>query len=185
MRISSTEVKSFRSQTRRERYQGKFQKANTMPVSMATINLGQDVNVAYVVRSAACFGAEELFVIGSVLPRDTMNALSGSTFDYVKVTQFSTPREFIDYAAKYNIQLISLELPSEYFDSVSIHEFEFDFTKRSCLIVGHETAGVPVEILLNSKRVYIPMNGFGYCLNVSQAANIGLYEVAKRYENKV
>jgi tRNA(Leu) C34 or U34 (ribose-2'-O)-methylase TrmL len=50
-------------------------------------------------------------------------------------------------------------------------------------VVGNESTGVPIEILLNSEKIYIPMPGVGFCLNTSQAANIVLYEAVKQYKN--
>ena len=39
-----------------------------------------------------------------------------------------------------------------------------------------------MEILLNSEKLYIPMDGIGYSLNTSQAANIAVYEAVKQYK---
>ena len=58
----------------------------------------------------------------------------------------------------------------------------FDFSRHVCLVLGHEEHGVPIEILNNSDKIYIPMPGVGFCLNTSQAGNIILYETIKRYE---
>jgi tRNA(Leu) C34 or U34 (ribose-2'-O)-methylase TrmL len=52
------------------------------------------------------------------------------------------------------------------------------------VVVGQEQSGVPVDILVNSEKVCIPMPGAGYCLNTSQAANIFLYEATKQYAQR-
>ena len=83
-----------RDKTRRERYDEKKQNAETYPISIATINFMHDGNLGYLVRSAACFGAECVHVIGSVPDRNILNAASGTLYDYVKINQHNSPMEF-------------------------------------------------------------------------------------------
>jgi tRNA(Leu) C34 or U34 (ribose-2'-O)-methylase TrmL len=52
-------------------------------------------------------------------------------------------------------------------------------------VVGNETTGVPTQILVNSKIIYIEMPGVGYCLNTAQTANIMLYEAVKQYKKQI
>lgn len=172
----------MRTETRKQRQLKKLDKVSVMPVSIATMNFGKDANVAYVIRAAACFGASEVNIVGNTaLDRHVLNAVSGSTADLVKINFFSSEQEFLKYINKNNAQLVSFELPGEWHDSVSIDEFSFSFDRPTCIVVGHETAGVPVEILMNSQCIYVPMPGIGYCLNTSQAANVALYEASKQY----
>ena len=51
------------------------------------------------------------------------------------------------------------------------------------MIFGHETTGIPVEILLNSKHIHIPMPGVGFCLNVSQAGTAAMSEFYRKTTN--
>ena len=85
----------------------------------------------------------------------------------------------MDYAKKNNIQLVSAEISK---GAKCIHSYDFDFSRHLSLVVGQEECGVPVEILKNSEKVYIPMPGVGFCLNTSQTANIMLYEAIKQYD---
>lgn len=173
-----------RDKTRRERYREKLKSAKTFPISIATVNFKQDVNLAYVIRAAVCFGAEEVCVMGSYPSRALMNELSGSLFDYIKVRAFESPNLFLRYIDKEDINLVSIELPPDTFRCEDITKFKFNFSKRVCLVVGHETLGVPAEILHRSEIIYIPMPGPGFCLNTAQAANIALYEATKQYVEK-
>ncbi len=174
----------MRDQTRKERYQQKLKVAVDLPVSIATINFKHEVNLAYVVRAAVCFGSPDIYVIGNVPPRRLMNELSGSLFDYLTVKQFKNTSDFLEDIRKNNLQLISIELPNadSNFTAQPLEEYEFDFSRKICAMVGNESTGVPPEILINSDSIiYITMLGAGYCLNTSQAANIFLYEAAKQY----
>lgn len=162
---------------------GRLDNAKTFPISVATVNFKYEVNLAYIIRSAVCFGAEEVCVIGTHPSRKLMNELSASLFDYISIKTFSDPSNFLRYLEQDEKDLISIELPSDSFKCRSLLEYEFDFSKKLCLMVGHETLGVPVEILAGSKDiVYIEMSGVGSCLNVAAACNIALYEATKQFK---
>ena len=168
-----------REETRRHRYDKKFQNAKKYPISLCAINFRVDDNLGYLVRSAACFGAERLYVVGHVPERSRIKSSSGSLIDYVEIIQFSTPSEFLAHTTKEKAYLIAAELVEE---ARPLSTYSFAFNRPVCLVVGNEQSGIPPEILRNSDVVYIPMPGVGFCLNTSQAANILLYEAIKQYE---
>jgi len=170
-----------RSETRRERYDEKLKTAKKYPISLCAINFRVDDNLGYLVRSAACFGAERLYVIGHVPERSNIKATSGSLIDYVEIVQFSTPSEFVSRMQLEGIQIIAGELVEK---AESLVTYNFNFDRPICVVVGNEETGVPAEILQSGDVVQIPMPGVGYCLNTSQAANILLYEAVKQFEEK-
>ena len=171
----------MRDKTRRERYDKKKRNAKTYPISIATVNFMHDGNLGYLIRSAACFGAECVHVIGSVPDKGVLNPSSGTLCDYVEIKQYGTPAAFLGYARENDYNLISAEINDE---ATPINRYNFDFRKHTCVILGHEESGVPYELIRNSDSVFIPMPGVGYCLNTSQAANIMLYEMTKQFENQ-
>ena len=170
----------MRVETRRQRYDEKLKIAKKYPISLCAINFRVDDNLGYLVRSAACFGAERLYVIGHVPERSRIKASSGSLTDYVEIIQFSRPSEFLTQMELEGIKVISAELVE---GARPLSSYTFDFSRPVCLVVGNEQAGVPTEILMQSEVLYIPMTGVGYCLNTAQAANILLYEAVKQFKN--
>ena len=170
----------MREKTRKERYDNKKSTAKTYPIDLCCVNLKHDGNFAYLIRTAACFGASTIHVIGSTPPRSVLNSLSGSLYDYVEIKKYSSPMAFLDYIRDNEIKLVAAEICE---GAKPITSYRFDFRGHTILVVGHEELGVPVELLKNSDKVYIPMPGVGYCLNTSQTANIMLYEAVKQYEN--
>jgi tRNA G18 (ribose-2'-O)-methylase SpoU len=169
-----------REETRRQRYDHKLKTAKKYPISLCAINFRVDDNLGYLVRSAACFGAERLYVIGHVPERSRIKASSGSLTDYVEIIQFSCPSEFLTQMELEGIKVISAELVE---GARPLSSYTFDFSRPVCLVVGNEQVGVPTEILMQSEVLYIPMPGVGYCLNTAQAANILLYEAVKQFKN--
>ena len=172
----------MRDETRRERYDNKKSKAKIFPVSLTAINFHCDENLGYLIRSAACFGASSVNVIGCLPDRKELRTFSGSLADYIEINQFSTPEEFIQYSRTENIHLVSAELTSE---ASNLEHYSFDYGKKTSIVVGNETTGVPSQILLNSDVVYIEMPGIGYCLNTAQTANIMLYEAVSQFKKQV
>jgi tRNA G18 (ribose-2'-O)-methylase SpoU len=167
-----------RDKTRRERYDLKAESFSGIPLIIATVNFKFDDNIAFLIRSAACFGVSRLLVIGSVPDRGDVNSKSGSLFDYVDIEKFSSPRDFLDYCQENRLSIISAEITE---GSRSVFDYNFDFSEDTVLVLGNETFGVPTEILLNSDIIHIPMPGVGYCLNTSQAGTAILTEYTRRY----
>lgn len=168
----------MRSETRIERYNAKSNNAVKMPLSIVAVNFMFDDNLAFLVRAAACFGATNVYVIGSVPERNVLYPKSGSTCDFVNIKSFSNPNQFLRFSETRRMKLISAEIDDE---AVSLHQYQFDFSMETAIVLGNEMTGIPVEILLNSEKVFIPMPGVGFSLNTSQAGNIFAYEYSRQY----
>jgi tRNA G18 (ribose-2'-O)-methylase SpoU len=164
----------MREQTRVQRYKKKLEKANFLPIQLVTVEFELACNLGLVVRSAACFGVKTVHVIGHKPEYRKLRETSGSTSLFVDVIQHSSPSEFLKWQ-KGKGKLVSLELTE---DSKSL--YEFSATEETFLVVGHETHGIPVEILKNSDEVYyIPMPGLGFCLNTALTSHLALYEIRR------
>lgn len=167
----------FRTESRKDRYEKKKEYAVKFPIEVVCPNFSVEENIAYVIRAAACFGVSKVNVIGALPKLDKLKAASGLTNEYIDIQCFRNPSEFLRYARENKISIISSELSS---DSRSIYGYRFP-NHRLCVAVGHETLGIPEEILKASvQKIYIPMPGVGYCLNTAQAANIIFHEYAKQ-----
>lgn len=167
-----------RTETRRQRYDKKKSIAKTMPVSFCTVNFGIDENLAFTIRTAACYGAESVMVIGSVPDHAFLRPRSGTTIDYVKILQFSTPHEFLEHCRERGYNIVSAELCD---GATELTDYRFSFDKPTILVMGNEYTGVPAEIIHNSDSVYIPMNGTAYCLNTAVTGAVILGEYQRQF----
>lgn len=171
----------MRSETRLQRYASKQPAASKFPVRIATVEFKHDVNLAFVVRAAACFGAAGIDVIGSVPPRNILRDLSGSLSELIDIEQFVNPQAFL--AARSSTLLVALELAD---GSMPLDAYTFDDAVQTTLIVGHEETGVPAGILLRSNAiVHVPMPGVGYCLNTAMTAHVALYEYVRQHRSRL
>lgn len=169
-----------RTETRAERHAAKLAVAQTHNVAPVCINFMYEENVAFVVRSAACFGAKEVCVLGSLPEPNKLKSKSGSTNGLLPIKSFANPSEFLAYAREQNAFIVAAELCE---GSVSIYDFEFPKDKMVYLICGHEELGVPAEILANSDAIVnIPMPGKAFCLNTSQCATALMFEYIRQYK---
>lgn len=168
----------MRNETRRQRYDEKLKNSLQLPVSFVAINFDFDDNLAFLIRTAACYGISNVYVIGSIPDRKFLNPKSGSLYDYVNLQSFKNPRDFLSFSREKRIRLISAEISDK---SESLYEYSFDFERHTAIILGHETTGIPVEIAINSEHVFIPMPGPGFCLNTSQTGTAMITEYSRQY----
>lgn len=166
-----------RKETRKDRYAAKSATAQTYSYVPVCVNFHCDGNVAFVIRSAACFGAKEVIVIGSLPEPNELRRLSGGMCELIKIRTFSNTHEFLEAARNENAAIVSAELNDE---AVNICDFSFDLTRTTYLVSGHEQIGVPAEILQHSQAVFLPMPGAGFCLNTSQCATVMMYEYVRQ-----
>lgn len=168
----------YRNETRRQRYDKKKSLAKTMPVSFCAVNFGVDENLALTIRTAACYGAESVMVIGSVPDHAFLRPRSGTTVDYVKILQFPTPHDFLEHCREMGYNIVSAELCD---GATDINNYTFDTNKHTVIVMGNEYTGVPGEIIHHSDPIFIPMNGAGYSLNVAMTSVAFIHEYQRQF----
>jgi len=173
MRVRAQYKKLIRNETRLQIAESRSHNAVKIPVSLACVHLHSDGNLGFMIRSAACFGATEVLVIGSLPhPRD-LRQLSCGLDKFIDIKTFKNPGEFLAYTRENDIHVVSLEICEK---AIDIREYKFPKDRKICIITGNESTGVPGEIIMNSDCVKIPNPGIGSCLNTSQASNIILFD---------
>lgn len=175
-------MSGHRTETRAERYAAKQAGAVTHNIAPVCINFMHEENVAFIVRSAACFGAKEVIVIGALPEHSLLKARSGSTNMLLPIKTFANTHKFIDYVRAQDAIIVSSELCD---GSENIFDYSFPKDKMIYLMCGHEEAGVPGEIIAVSHSiVHIPMPGPAFCLNTSQCATTMLFEYVRQLGGK-
>jgi len=85
---------------------------------------------------------------------------------------------FIEYCKANDYKKVAVELNES---AESVFEYDFNFLEKTVFVLGNEETGVPAEISLRNDSVFIPMNGPGYCLNVSHAGTAVMSEYCRQY----
>ena len=168
--LRPTDVKRLNRQWRRE---------TKRRLALLLDSVAQPFNVGSIVRSAAAFGAEHLWLCGSTAPltHPGVGRTALGTHRLVPATTEPSPVEAAKAAAAAGLRVVAIELAT---GAVPLHEAPLD--GDICLAIGNEDHGCSPGLLAAADLVaYIPQVGKVGSLNVAAAAAIALAE-ARRQE---
>jgi tRNA (guanosine-2'-O-)-methyltransferase len=132
-------------------------------------------NALAVVRSGDAFGIPHIHIIKSELNKSTGKETTQGAWRWTFVHRHSHFEEFFQDIKKEGFCLAGASLHN----SLSLEELPLD--KPLCLLFGNEHRGISSESLkLCDYKFSIPMHGMVESLNLSAAAAITLYTMAKR-----
>jgi tRNA (guanosine-2'-O-)-methyltransferase len=137
-------------------------------------------NIGAIVRTAAAFKVEHLYLAGSTLSPGHAKAgkTAMGTERYLTWSTFDNGPEAAGAARADGFQVIGLELAAS---AVPLHDLELEPDGSVCLAVGHEDRGLTPATLAACDRVgFIPQLGRVGSLNVATATAIALYEIRRR-----
>jgi tRNA G18 (ribose-2'-O)-methylase SpoU len=169
-------MKTIRSKTGARQLQKRL--LEERPPSVELAFLLQDWTDAYNVgglfRVADACGAVEVVLSGRTpTPPDPM--ISVTSLGNHRRVQWRQIERYEDAALKLKEEgwsLIAVEIAED-----AIHYAEFEYPKRTCLVLGNEQSGVYGKVLqLCDAAVLIPMAGKGRSLNVHVAAAIVAFQ---------
>jgi tRNA (guanosine-2'-O-)-methyltransferase len=138
----------------------------------------QPYNVGMIVRSAAAFGAERLWLCGNSAPLDHPSAgkTALGTQRLLSWEREPDPVAAAKAAAQDGLRVVAVELAS---GATPLHEAPLH--GGVCLALGNEDHGCSPALLAVADAVaYIPLVGRVGSLNVAAAAAIALAEVRRR-----
>lgn len=135
-------------------------------------------NVGAVVRTAAAFGVDQLYLVGrTASPRDAKaQKLAMGTDRYLDARTFADAASAIKQAKDDGYRVVGLELADE---ARPLHEI--DLTGDVCVAVGAEDHGMSAGCLNACDALaYIPQVGKVGSLNVAAAAAVVCYELRRQ-----
>ena len=167
--LRPTEVKRLNREWRR---------ASGTRLALLLDSVAQPFNVGSIVRSAAAFGAEQLWLCGNTAPfsHPGVGKTALGTQRLVRATQEPDPVAAAKAAAALGLRVVAVELAA---GAVPLHEAPLD--GDVCLAVGNEDHGCTAALLAVANAVaYIPQPGRVGSLNVAVAAAVAMAEVRRR-----
>src|SRR5580700_6987456 len=167
--LGPTEVKRLNREWRR---------ASGSRLAVLLDSVSQPFNVGSIVRSAAAFGAEQLWLCGNTAPfgHPGVGKTALGTQRLVRATQEPDPVAAAKAAAALGLRVVAVELAS---GAVPLYEAPLD--GDVCLAVGNEDHGCSQALLAVADAVaYIPQPGRVGSLNVAVAAAIAMAEARRR-----
>jgi tRNA (guanosine-2'-O-)-methyltransferase len=141
-------------------------------------SVAQPFNVGSIVRTAAAFGAERLWLCGNTPPLDhpSVGKTALGTPRFLEATREPSPAVAAKAAAADGFRVVAIELAS---GAVPLAEAPLD--GDICLAIGNEDHGCSPALLAAADAVaYIPQPGRVGSLNVAIAAGIAMAETRRR-----
>jgi tRNA G18 (ribose-2'-O)-methylase SpoU len=141
--------------------------------SVLIMNILFDNNAGNIVRSANAFGAQEIILYGH--KKFDRRASVGSEF-YSRFQHLKFVEDLDELFAEYDVIVAAENTP----DAVPLADFPWDKNKKTLLVFGQESAGIPPEILKKcTATVAISQRGSVRSLNVAVAAGIMMNSYAE------
>jgi tRNA (guanosine-2'-O-)-methyltransferase len=141
-------------------------------------SVGQPFNVGSIVRSAAAFGAGQVWLCGTTAPLSHPGVAKTAlgTQRLVQATAEASPVAAAKAASAAGLRVIAIELAS---GAVPLHEAPLE--GDVCLAFGNEDHGCSAALLAAADAVaYIPQPGRVGSLNVAVAAAVAMAEARRR-----
>jgi tRNA (guanosine-2'-O-)-methyltransferase len=137
----------------------------------------QPFNVGAIVRTAAAFRVDHLWVAGETHPdHPKVGRTALGTDRYLTWSAATAGIDAVTQARAAGYTVVAVELAQE---AAALHELPL--SGDVCLVVGHEDRGVHRDVLAAADMVgFVPQLGRVGSLNVATAAAIACYEVRRR-----
>jgi tRNA (guanosine-2'-O-)-methyltransferase len=167
--LGSTDVKRLNRSWRRR---------TEARVGLLLESVGQPFNVGSIIRTAAVFGVDQLWLCGASATPEHPSARKTAlgTDRYLPWEQLPDGRAGVAAARAAGLRVIALELAS---GAVPLHEAPLE--GDICLALGNEDRGCSAALLAAADVVaYIPQAGRVGSLNVAAAAAVALAEARRR-----
>ncbi len=125
-------------------------------------------------RVAGCSGLERIICIGTA---KLERKIARDSADSLLIETHRTLAPVLDSLKSNSYRLVGLEQTS---NSKSLHEYQF--VRRTALVIGNERSGLTDDILaMLDDVVEIPVWGLPYSYNVASAATMAMYEYCRQF----
>lgn len=136
--------------------------------------LKSHVNLSAIIRTAGCSGVTKVIATG---PAKVLKRIARDGADQVEVEAKNTLKYTLKAFREQGYTLVGLEQTT---NSQSLHDFQFP--RKSVLVVGAERAGLSQECLDQVHHcVEIPVWGVPFSYNVATATALATYEYCRQY----
>jgi tRNA (guanosine-2'-O-)-methyltransferase len=178
MTIRASDVPRQLRPTEVKRLNREWRRAAEARLALLLDSVSQPFNVGSIVRSAAAFGAECLWLCGSTTPlsHPGVGKTALGTQRLVRALTEPSPVAAAKAATATGLRVVAVELAS---GAIPLHQAPLD--GDVCLAVGHEDHGCSAGLLAVADAIaYIPQPGRVGSLNVAVAAAIAMAEARRR-----
>ena len=155
-----------------------WRRRSTARLALVLDNVQGPFNVGAIVRTAAAYRVEHLWLAGTTPSLHAANVQKTAlgTDRYVTSSPVEKAVEAIDEARAAGFRVVAIELAD---GAVPLHDLAPN--QATCLVVGHEDHGVSAAALAAADEVaFLPQLGRVGSLNVATAAALAIYELRRK-----
>lgn len=141
---------------------------------LACPSFKSNVNLSRIVRLAGCAAVEKLVACGTAKVNPTI-ARDGC--DHVRVERRRSMLPALKVLKQEGYRLVGLEQTDR-----SVNLFEYQYQRRTALVIGHERNGMSEqELKLMDDLIEIPVYGLPFSYNVVTATTMAVYEYLRQF----
>ncbi len=156
------------------RHKPPYELARPRELVVACAPMRSNINLSRIARTASCCGIQRMICTGNA-KLERKIARDGA--DAIRLEIHRTLPPVLAKLREDGFKLVGLEQTT---NSRNLHEYEF--TRRTALVVGNERTGLTDDVLaLLDEVVEIPVWGLPYSYNVATATTMALYEYCRQY----
>ncbi len=143
-------------------------------IVLACAPLRSNINLSHIVRTAGCAGLERVICCGHVR---LVEKIARDGADSVRIEVHRTLPPVLRDLKQAGYRLVGLEQATG-----SQCLYEYQFPRRTALVIGNERLGLTEEELrIMDDVVEIPVYGLPYAYNVATAAALAMYEYCRQW----
>ena len=158
-----------------------FKQTEKLPIVVVLDEVRSMHNVGSVFRTSDGFLIESIYLCGLTPQpphRDIQKTALGAT-ETVAWKHVTSTQQAIDELKQKGFTVIAIE---QVHNSIPLHQFKIDKSKKYAIVFGHEVNGVQEEIINQCDfSIEIPQLGSKHSLNISVSAGMVIWEMAKGY----
>lgn len=157
----------FLSENRKDRFE-EILNERTRHFAIALEDIFQSHNASAVVRSADCFGIQDIYTVETMNSFVPSKGVSKGAIKWINITSFNNYNESYKNLKEKGYQIVAT---TPHTNDCNLEDF--DITKKSVFFFGSEKEGICQETIDNADVfLKIPMQGFTESLNISVSAAI-------------
>jgi 23S rRNA (guanosine2251-2'-O)-methyltransferase len=158
-----------------------FKSTNKIPLVIVLDNVRSMNNIGSVFRTADAFLVKKIFLCGitAIPPHKDIHKTALGATESVDWEYFENTLDALEFLKSEGYFLLSVEQAE---NSLQLGKYEFDYSKKTAIILGHEVRGVQQQVVNFCDNVLeVPQFGTKHSINISVCTGIVVWEYSRKF----
>ena len=173
-KLTSLQTRTMSGDFIHQRHKPPSQLDRARELVVAVPQMQSGVNLARIVRAAGCFGITRIVAEG----KGKVDAkIARDAVEFVEISWHRSLLPVLQKLKADGYRLVGLEQATR-----SLVIYDYQYPRRSVLVIGHERHGIREdELAVVDDVIEIPMHGQPHSHNAASSAIIGMYEYCRQF----